>query len=177
MKKGLPIIVIAVVVVGIGFIAWNFLGKGEVSLPVPGAEITKEAGEAGGEFVGKIKDAMTLGAPMKCTYTQGGTSGTSYIQGKKMYGEVTTEGKQGYVIIKDNCLWSWTEGEAQGIKTCFEEDFWEMDEEYAEESQASVPTDAEYRCAPAVFSDSKFDPPASVNFLDIEELMQGAMEE
>ena len=177
MKKGLPIIIGVVAVGVIGFLAWNFLGKGEVSLPVPGVEIKKEAGETGEGFVGKIKDAMALGAPMKCTYTQGGVAGTSYIKGKAMYGEMTTEGKQAFVIIKNNCMWSWGMEEAQGIKTCFEEDFWEMGEEAAQEGTASVPTEAEYRCSPAVFSDAKFDPPANISFLTMEDLMQGAMGE
>lgn len=177
MKKALPIIIAVVAIVIVGFLAWNFLGKGEVSVPVPGAEIKKEAGEAGEEFVGKIKDVVTKGVPMKCTYAQDGTSGTSYVKGKKMYGEVTAEGKQAYVIIKDNCMWSWSEGETQGFKTCFEEDFWEMSEEYAQEGKASVPTEAEYRCAPAVFPDSKFNPPASVNFMTMEQMMEGAMGE
>jgi FlaG/FlaF family flagellin (archaellin) len=174
LKKGLPIIIAIVVVVVVGVLAWMFLGKGEISMPVPGAEIKKEAGEAGGEFVGKIKDAVALGTPMKCTYTQGNTSGTSYIQGKKMYGEITAQGKQSFVIIKDNCLWSWSQGEVQGFKTCFEEDFWETGGEATGEGQASIPTDTEYRCAPAVFADSKFDPPANVNFMTMEEMMQGA---
>ena len=174
MKKGLPIIIAIVAIVVVGVLAWMFLGKGEISMPVPGAEIKKGAGEAGEEFVGKIKEVVALGAPMKCTYTQGDTSGTSYIQGKKMYSEMTAQGKQGFVIIKDNCLWSWSQGETQGFKTCFEEDFWEMGEEATEEGQASVPTEAEYRCAPAVFADSKFNPPANINFLSIEEMMEGA---
>ena len=175
MKKGLPIIIAIVAIVGVGFIAWNFLGKGGVSLPV--GEIKKEAGEAGEEFIGKVKDVVALGVPMKCTYTQGGVSGTSYIKGKKMYGEVTVEGKLALMILKDNCMWNWNQGETQGIKSCFEEDFWEMGEEAVQEGQASVPTEADYRCAPAVFPDSKFNPPGNVSFMDIDELMQGAMEE
>lgn len=177
MKKGLPIIIAVVAIVAVGLIAWNFLGKGGVSVPAPGVEIKKEAGETGEGFVGKIKDVVALGAAMKCTYTQGGTTGTSYIKGKNMYGEVTVEGKPAYIIIKDNCMWNWSQGEAQGVKSCFEEDFWEMGEEAVQEGQASVPTEAEYRCAPAVFPDSRFNPPGDVNFLDIDELMQGAMGE
>lgn len=170
MKKSLPIIIVVVVVAVAGFLVWNFWGKGGVSLPV--GEIKKEAGESGEEFVGKIKDIITLGGPMRCTYTQGKTSGTSYFKARKMYGEITAEGKLAYLIIKDNCMWNWSQEENQGMKTCFEEDFWEMSEEYAQEGEATVPTEAEYRCAPAIISDSKFNPPAGINFLDMDEMMQ-----
>jgi len=176
LKKALPIIVIVAVVIVAGA-AWMFLGKGKggVSVPIPG-EIKKEAGQEGEAFVGKIKDVVARGVPVKCTYTQGDFTGTSFVKGKKMYGEVASEGKTGYVIIKDNCMWSWNTGENQGVKMCFEEDFWEMSEEYAQEGEATVPTEAEYRCAPAIFTDSKFNPPANVNFMDMEEMMRGMQE-
>jgi hypothetical protein len=175
MKKFLPIIIVAgIAVLGLGFVAWNYLGKGAVTLPVSAPVVVeKEAGEEGGEFVGKIKEVVARGVPMKCTYAQGDYSGTSYIKGEKMYGEVSQAGRGGYVIIKNNCMWTWNQGENQGIKMCYEEDFWEMSEEYAQEGQTSVPTEAEYRCVPAVISDSQFDPPASVNFLDMEQMMEG----
>ncbi len=67
--------------------------------------------------------------------------------------------------------------EGQGFKNCFEEDFWEMGEGAAQEGQASIPTEAEYRCAPAVFPDAKFDPPANINFMTMEQMMEGMMEE
>lgn len=170
MKKVLPIVII-ISALAIG--GWVFLGKGKsgVSMPVPG-EVKKEAGEKGEEFVGKIKEVVQKGVPMKCTYTQEGFTGTSYIQGKKMYSEVAQTGKVGYVIIKDNCMWSWSQGENQGVKMCYEEDFWEMSEEHTEEGKAAVPVEAEYRCTPAIFTDAKFNPPASVNFMDMDEMMK-----
>ncbi len=160
MKKLLPVVII-VAVLGVG--AWFLLGRGGVSLT---GEIAKEAGEAGESFTGKIKDVIARGVPMKCTYSQGDYSGTTYIQGKKVYGEVTQAGKTGYLIMVDNCMWSWETNE--GIKMCFDEDIWEGDEEVA----GAVPVDAEYRCVPAVFGESKFTPPADVTFMDMEDLMQ-----
>ncbi len=180
MKKNLPLIIIVVVVIAVLAVgAWMFLGKGKggISLPTVPGVVEKEAGEEGQEFVGKIKDVVARGVPMKCTYTQGDFIGTSYVKGEKMYGEVSQQGKTGYVIIKDNCMWSWSTGETQGVKMCFEGDFWETSEEYTQEGQVTVPTEAEYRCAPAVFTDAKFNPPADINFVDLDELMQGGMQE
>lgn len=174
MKKALPIVIILVVILGAG--AWWFLGKSGVSLPVsvPGG-IEKETGEEGESFTGKLKAAMALGVPMKCTYQQGDFMGTGYIKGKKYYGEVMQQGKKGYVIMKDNCLWSWSTEQPQGVKMCFEEDFFEQGQEYQEYEgfEGSVPTEAEYHCAPAVFPDSRFDPPSNINFMDMDQMMQG----
>jgi len=166
MKKLMPILIIIVVaVVAVG--AWLFLGKGkgepEVTLP---GEIKKEAGEEGESFTGKLKDVVTRGVSMKCTVSTGDFSGTSYIKGRNVYSEMTQEGRESFMIMKDSCMWSWTKDESQGVKTCFETDAWEQEE------AGDVPTDVEYRCAPTIFPDSKFNPPANVNFLDIEQLMQ-----
>lgn len=172
MKKLLPIIIILVIVIGGAIGAYLILGKGGLSLPSMPGEIKKESGESGEEFIGQIKDVVARGIPVKCTYTQSGTTGTSYIKGKKVYGEMTAQGKQGYVIMKDNCMWTWNKGETQGAKMCFEEDIWDMSEDYAQEGQASLATEAEYHCLPAIVSDSQFEPPASVNFVDLDQLMQ-----
>ncbi|HUV42895.1 MAG TPA: hypothetical protein VMY36_03285 [Patescibacteria group bacterium] len=176
VKKFLPIVIIAVVIVGGAIVAYMVLGKGGLSLPSVPGEIKKESGETGEEFVGKIKEVVARGVPMKCTYTQGDNTGTSYIKGKNIYGEMMAQGKQGYVIMKDKCMWSWNKDESQGVKMCFEEDIWETSEDYAQEGQASVASEAEYRCLPAIVSDSQFEPPANVNFMDMDQLMQGVEE-
>ena len=172
MKKFLPIIIVAVVVIGGALIAYLLLGKGGLPLPAMPGGVEKKAGESSEEFVGQIKEVVARGVPMKCTYTQDNTTGTTYIKGKQMYGEIAQAGKTGYVIVKDNCMWSWNQSESQGVKMCFEEDFWEMPEENVQEGQASVPTEAEYRCLPAMISDSQFNPPSGINFLDVGEIMQ-----
>lgn len=163
MKKAIPIIIILVLVLGVG--AWWFLGRGGGGVTLPGG-IEKEAGEEDESFTGKLKQAIALGVPMKCSYTQGDFTGTGFVQGRKYYGEVSNQGRKGYVIMKDNCMWSWTEGQDQGVKTCFETDMWEEQEG----QQVQVPIEAEYHCAPVVFPESKFDPPANINFLDMDQL-------
>lgn len=107
MKKVLPvIIVVAVLVVG-GLL---FVKKGkQPSVPGevgPEAPFPKEQG-----FTGRLKDAIAQGVPMKCTWKQNGFSGSGYVKGNKYYGEVAIEGKQGYIIMKDNCMWTWSKDE------------------------------------------------------------------
>lgn len=163
MKKVLPIIII-LIVLGIG--AWWFFGRGAVTMP---GGIKKEAGEEGEGFTGKLRAAVDMGIPMKCTYTQGDFTGTGYIKGKKYYGEVMQAGERGYIIMKDNCMWSWSTEQTQGVKMCFEEDIFEQ----SEEVEGTVPVEAEYHCTPAVVPDSRFDLPSGVNFMDMDEMMQG----
>lgn len=135
--------------------------QAEEASPQPG-EIKKGEGEEGEEFVAKIEEIIAKGTPTKCTYTQEGFQGTSYIKGKKMFSEIRVEGgATTYTIIKDNCLWSWGWEENQGTKICFEEDIWKTSE---------VPADVDHRCIPIVFADSQFVPPANIDFTEAGEL-------
>jgi hypothetical protein len=69
------------------------------------------------------------------------------------------------MIVKDDCLWSWSGEEAQGMKMCFKP---EEGEESVWDSE-SAPQD-DYHCVPAVVTDDKFEPPADIKFLSLEEM-------
>ena len=129
------------------------------------------------EFSGTIQQAMKLGVPMKCEWKQNEDSGTSYVKGKDMYVEMTVQGKTGYLIQKDNCMWSWNKDEKQGFKICSEEkaeNEAETDLAQPENFQAKgVNLDVEYKCAPALISGDKFSPPADITFTDFGEMMKG----
>jgi hypothetical protein len=134
----------------------------------------EQAGEEG--FTGKLKDVIARNIPMKCTWSVGDFSATGYVKGEKFYSEVMQKGKQGYMIMKDNCMWTWSKDEAQGVKMCFEpeegEDVWEMEDVEGMEG-AGPPPDVNLKCVPAVISDSKFVPPSNINFMDMSEMMKG----
>lgn len=163
MKKFLPIILI-LVVVGAG--AYFYMGKKGTS-SLPGESTTSDV------FQGSLELAVQKGVPLKCEFKDDeGNSGTYWVKGKNSYGEMTSEGKTGYVIVKDNCMWSWSKEEAQGVKTCFEEFDYssvntpsgagEMDTTV--ETTEQTPTQ-DYSCGPTVISDSKFEAPSNINFL------------
>jgi len=176
VKKNLPLIIVgAVVLVGLGIGGWMFLGKGKQEAPAP-AEVEEETAPAEEEkgFTGKLKDALTLGQSMKCTWKQDEDNfATSYIKDSKIRTEVTQAGTKMHSIMADDCNYSWEEGKTQGLKICFEP---EEEEEEAEEvapEEATVETpDYEYNCSPAVVSDSMFNPPTSINFMDMSQMMQ-----
>src|SRR4030042_3197680 len=169
MKKSLPIIIILVVIVA-GLVGWKFLGKGKTTSTKGGTEQAQEA--KGESFTGKIKDAFTRNIPLKCTYKKDDQNfATAYIKNKKYYAELMTAGKSGYLILIDNCLWSWSKDETQGVKMCFEpeegEDIWT---DMEKEQQSS---DMDYNCSPSVINDAVFTPPSNVNFTDFDQMMQG----
>ncbi len=134
-------------------------------------------------YSGNLGKMMALGIPLKCSWKKDESYyGTSWVKGQKSYGEVTQEGKTAKVIFKDNCMWSWEEGNPQGFKMCFEPTDEEMNPPAGGEEESSVdwsqvrgaqPTDIDYQCGPALVGDDKFEPPAGVNFMSMEEMMKG----
>jgi len=170
MKKSLPIIIILVIIVA-GLVGWKYLGKGKTALTSGGTEQVQEETQ-GESFTGKIKDAFMRNVPLKCTYQMDeNNSGVGYLKNQKYYGEITSNGKITYVILADNCMWSWTKEETQGVKMCFEveegEDIWSD----IEEGQQAAGYD--YRCAPSLVNDAVFTPPSNIKFMDIDQMMQG----
>jgi hypothetical protein len=173
MKKSLPII-IALVVIVVALTGWKFLSQNKETstkdengqTPTTQEEIQEEG------FTGKIKDAFMRNVPLKCTYEMDeNNSGVGWLKDQKYYGEITTNGKLGYIILADNCMWTWTKGETQGVKMCFEteegEDIWND----IEEGQQAAGYD--YRCAPSLVNDAVFTPPSDINFMDLDQMMQG----
>lgn len=175
--KNLPLIIVGVVVVvGLVIGGWWFLGKGrQVSAPTVPSEVGEQAPAEEG-FVGQLKDALTLGQSMKCTWEQDENNfAISYIKDSKIRTEVTQAGKKAYSIIVGNCSYAWQEGETQGFEMCFEPEEGEEVEEEAvtpEEITAEMP-EYEYSCEPAIVPDSMFDLPTGVNFLSMEQFMGG----
>ncbi len=139
--------------------------------------------QQGSSFVGKLKDAIALGTAMKCTYRKDDNNfGTTYVKGKNVYSEYVAEDSQGNLIMKDNCIYSWGSRQPdQGVKFCFDpSEFEKMIEEGQEfesqTEQSGPPPDIDYNCSPTVINDSQFNPPANINFMDMQQMMQGLKE-
>ena len=176
MKKNLPLIILGmVVIVGLAIGGWWLLGRGkQISLPTAPSEVSEQApAEEGKGFVGKLKDALTLGQSMKCTWERDENNfATSYIKDSKIRTEVTQAGEKAHSIMVDNCTYTWQEGETQGFKMCFEPEEGEEEVVTPEGITAEMP-DYEYNCEPAIVPDSMFNPPAEVNFMNMEQMMDG----
>jgi len=183
MKKNLPIIiVIGVAVLGaLGVGGWYFFLRGGQAPLVPGMPSGGVSQEEGQGFTGKLKDALNLGQSMKCTWSQDADNfGTAYIKDEKVRTDVTTDGKAAHSIVVDNCTWVWEEGKTEGFEMCYEPTEMEEMEEVPEMEvgEADIPEeysqqtpDIDYTCQPDVFSDSMFNPPSGVNFINPQEMM------
>lgn len=174
MKKFLGffiVIVLALTLGGCSLVAKKTQEKGGEPGPV-----TEESGETVPQGKGEesytfkaLKAAIELGIPLKCSYKVGDVEYSGYIKGRKWRGKMDSgDGRITEVIMKDNCMYSWSEGEQTGMKMCFEQDMWE-NEEYQQPDQVQ---EIDYFCAPAVVSDAQFDPPANINFMDTFQQMQ-----
>lgn len=177
MNKALPIVIVVGVVVVLGVGGWYFFLRGGQAPSVPGVPgVSQEEGQG---FTGKLKDALSLGQSMKCTWRQDENNfGTAYIKDENVYTEVTVEGEKAYSIMADNCTYAWEEGTAEGFKMCYEPAEVEEMEEMPEVSEEEIPEeysfqtpDIDYSCEPAIVSDSMFNPPSGVNFINPQELM------
>lgn len=168
MKKILPIVLVLLVAIGIGvFVFLNRKPSGTTG------GVTSQSSPSSDTFSGALKDAVKLGIAMKCTYKVEGNEYEGFIKGKKYRGKIkTAEGKTGEVIIKDNCMWTWTEKETQGMKICFEETGPEATNLW-EQPQGTVGPNINYTCLPAAITDAKFTPPANVNFMDLGAMNEG----
>lgn len=180
MKKNLPLIIVGVVViVGLVVGGWWFLGKGkQVSIPTTPSGVSEQApteqAPAEEGFVGKLKDALTLGQSMKCTWKKDESNfATVYIKDSKIRTEVTQAGKEMASIMVENCTYTWQEGETQGFKVCFEPEEVEEGEAMTPEEMTAEMPDYEYNCEPAIITESMFNLPAGINFLSTEQLMGG----
>jgi hypothetical protein len=178
MKKPLPIIVIGgIALVAIG--GWLYFQRSKATtptkelLPPPIEESQKPAEQEEKSFTGKLKDALTLGGSIKCTWKASDNNfGTAYIKGDKVYTDMTAEGQRRHSIMVENCVYSWEEGSKEGFKLCFEPEEGEEEPETpsVEEFVGEAPG-INYQCTKTVVSDSKFAPPEGINFLSPQELM------
>ena len=136
-----------------------------------------------GPFTGSLQAAIKLGVPMKCTYKIEDQEMEGWIKGQQYRGKVKNqEGKTGEVLMKDNCMWAWSEDEGKGVKMCFDleegKDMWDPEAwgMEGEEYQDMAPPDVEYHCVPTVVTDAKFNPPDEVEFMDLTQMMEGMMQ-
>jgi len=157
IKKALPIILLIAVLAA----AYFFFGKSGGS----------KTGEP--QTFSSLKTAVGLGVPMKCTYTVEGAQYEGFIKGEMWRGKISSQEGVTEVILKDNCMWTWTDADKAGVTTCFEAEDAEGSSEESNDvwSQQGEAAGVEYNCSPALVPDNTFDPPTDINFTDFNSLL------
>jgi hypothetical protein len=181
MKKTLPIIIIAAVVLLLGFYLMANRGMKNKSTSTTEQEQAQNVERK--TFVGSLKEAVSFGIALKCTYEVEGNQYEGYIKGENYRGEMASaEGQIAHVIVKDNCMWTWEEGATEGVKTCYDDvEAMETDETMMEEEESSSVWDQSqgsgisYTCTQSAVNDSMFEPPTEVTFMDLNTMMEGMM--
>lgn len=171
MKKYLPLIIIgglAVLFIGGRVLTQKGIPLAPIKKPISPDQETTPAEES---FTGKLKDVLSLGQSMKCTWQKDENNyGTSFIKNQNIYTEVIVDGKKMHSLIVNDCTYTWEEGKDIGFKMCFEE---EKEEEVSLPEEFSWETpDISYSCVKTTVTDSMFNPPRSVTFIGPKEIIK-----
>ena len=150
-------------------------------------EQEQEQAQNGGGIINSIKDAMSLGKTMRCTYQIGegaqAIKVTGYVKGNNYAMEMNMEGQKQKTIYNDEAMYSWVEGEKTGTKmtrACLNElnantpknDNEDGDAETAR-MQKEFQNAVDVKCEPD--SSADFSVPTGINFEDQCEMMKNLM--
>ncbi len=173
----MPVLVLAVIIV-LG-VSYFFLKDGGSADNVVVSYNVEEAGSAdkssGVEMItGSLKDMIARGSGLKCSYEIDGNVYEGYIKGANYKGSIdTAEGQMGQVIVKDNCSYTWIEGQSQGIKACYDESEIESGGQGSDVwKQVDYGGDVVYNCESYNISESMFNLPSNVEFVDVNSMME-----
>lgn len=166
-KKRLTIIIVLILILAAAALIYFGLGN---KLPFGGKEDSTSGDANGGDdtsqeqsIVSKLSDALKVGTAMKCTWSEGDTSTIFYIKGGKLRGSAGTDNGEMEYILRDNCYYYWSTNEEQGYKM-----YWDPTDADALNWEESMQAAKEmYNCKSATISDSMFNPPSGINFVDI----------
>lgn len=191
MKKFLPLVVGAVLLIGVGLFIrekQNAAGPQEESQESVAPSQSQSAPETG--VISSIKDAMGLGQKMKCTYsvpddTKQPITSTIIVDGQKYKFTTEMNGEISYGIFDGETQYMWSGVTKQGLKmtkSCLDElnKTVSKNEENRPSSAPTTPQSFEQsfggaenvKCEP---TNEDFSLPANVNFVDQCEMMRNSL--
>jgi len=147
----------------------------------------REQEKNGNGIINSIKDAMSLGKTMRCTYKVGegehAVEAIVYVKGDKFAMEMNMEGQKQKTIYDENAMYSWVEGEKKGTKmarTCLDElntnvseNDNEGEEDYSAQMQKNFENALDVKCESITSAD--FSVPSGIDFEDQCEMMKNLM--
>ncbi|MBP9728342.1 MAG: hypothetical protein KBD27_03110 [Candidatus Moranbacteria bacterium] len=174
------ILIVVTIAVLVAILGWYFVGNRAVapaqpSQNTPAPQEDSQAKEQN-SMISSIKDAMGLGKPLVCTYSDvtTGTATTVFVEGKKMKITTTVNGATLYMLFDGTTQYAWSGTEKTGMKmdaSCMEE-MEKLSKSLPSNSESTAPNqDLEsyqdlnnVSCAPA--EEESFALPTDVTFTD-----------
>ena len=181
MKKRNLLIVVIVVLLLLAFGVWYFL----ISKKSPGFTNISDNQSLGSVNL-SLRDLITRGTSQVCTFSDEDVSGTIYVNGNKFREDVEIQGDQGneatkvYTMVTDNTLYTWYDGDKEGISKSFDinsltdPEFESQDVEQNESFDTQTPMN--YNCRSWVYEADKFELPKDVKFTFLEDQIEEDVE-
>ena len=141
--------------------------------------IEQEASPTPASVMTSLKELMT-GGSQTCTYStqiDGGgiTAGTVYVSDGKMRSDFSITGEEnttidGSMITDGEYMYTWSSAQPQGIKIAITDEMKNAAPTDATAGQAGIDLDQkiDYRCQPWVTDQSKFTPPTTITFTEMQ---------
>lgn len=122
-------------------------------------------------FTGKLKNALKLNTPLKCTWKNNEENSlVYYVAGKKVRMEATSpEGLVTYVVATETCSYTWEKETNEGLEMCFAPGTTQSQDTQADETTGGYQGDVD--CTATAVSDSMFAKPSGVKFTNAQDLL------
>jgi len=177
MKKILPIVVIILVLLGIGYFLVSSK-KNESSEKVGEGGSVQVQKEQGNIFT-SIKDAIAKSMSLKCEYPdEKGNKVISYIKGKniRVVGYATTQenGTNGNFLMREDKMYVWDDKTKKGSVITLNVEQITGAAQEANKQNETVENMEKYKdyCKVSVVEDSMFEIPTDVQFIDPQEQLK-----
>ena len=170
MNKNIIVGVIVVIVVLLAGYGWMNRGAADLN----------EDGDNAAATAGSFRSLLAMSGSQKCEFSQEAegneSSGTVYVADGMMRGDFSTmmdgTAKIGHMIVKDEQVFVWVDGEAQGMKMMFSATAGAT----TTANQSPINLDDEnvsYDCDRWSKDSSKFAEPSGVQFMDLSAIVGG----
>ncbi len=185
MNKKLIILIAAIVIIAGGAAAYFLLGdKKDDKTAANGQNQSSNAtnDEAMSFTDSTIGKLLGAGVARKCTYSDQSSSGTIYLTNNNRmrvdYTSTDPDEGNGGMIMTSNRQYIWDADSKEGITLAYDPAAAEGNTSDESDSDQGVDMDQEYNfsCSVWIVSESMLTPPADINFVDMEAMMQQYMQ-
>lgn len=177
MKKLIPVIVILLLALGVGF----FIFSNKTKTSQNGIVSQNQQSGGQGNIITSIRDAMMKSMSLKCEYPdEKGNTVTTYIKGEnvRVMGFASEQNAgQGQILMKDKKMYMWDKTKKQGTVIDLNVKVTpgaESTTEQADQKEGTIEELEKYKdyCKTEAVADSLFEVPSGIEFVDFAKQMK-----